>query len=433
MTRLTKWYTGLNIYFKLTPFLLLYLTLCIVFAKNVLVGDEGRYLSFANNLLNGFYSPPYPEINLWSGPGYPALLAPFIFFKLPLIALRLLNGFLLYFSLIISYKTFTIYSSKKSSFSYTILLGLYFPIYEMLPLILTENLTWVLISLVCFLFIKTHRQQIISWKLIFLTAFSMAYLAMTKVIFGYVILLMLFVSIFMFLLPAFRSSAKKSTLIFFVSFVFCLPWLIYTYSLTSKLFYWTNSGSLSLYTMSTPYANELGDWRRSDELQLNPNHKVFIDSMSNLKPLERDEAFKTAAIENIKSHPKKYLSNWIANVGRLFFSYPYSKTDQTIKTYFIIIPNMFVIVLIILTFAVSIVHYKKFPEGLISLFLLILIYLFGSTLVSAYRRMFYITMPFWFFFVSYVFTNIISIKMNYLATSGGNLPSEIKSEFKSSL
>jgi hypothetical protein len=214
MKRLTKWYSGLNIYFKFTPFLLLYLIICIVFAPHKNVGDECRYLSFAYNLLGGFYSPPYQDINLWNGPGYPLFLAPFIFLKLPLIALRLLNGLLLYFSLVISYKTVSVYSSKRSAFLHTVLLGLYFPIFEMLPLILTESLTWFLISLVCFLFIKSYLQKDISWKLIFLTAFSIAYLVMTKVIFGYVILIMLFISVFMFLLPVFRSSAKKSTLIF---------------------------------------------------------------------------------------------------------------------------------------------------------------------------------------------------------------------------
>jgi hypothetical protein len=281
----------------------------------------------------------------------------------------------------------------------------------MFPLIITESLTWFLISLVCFLFIKNYKQKSISWKFIFLSAFSIAYLALTKVIFGYIILSMLFISVLLFLLPKFRSSAKKSILIFLISFVLCLPYLLYTYSLTNKLFYWTNSVSMALYTMSTPNANELGDFSDSDELLLNPNHKVFIDSISRLKPLAIDEAYKTAAIKNIKNHPQKFFFNWIANVGRLLFSYPFSNAVQTIKSYFTIIPNMFIIVLIILILPVSIVHYKKFPEGIILLFLFVLIYLLGSSLVSAYRRMFYITIPFWFFFISYVFNNIISIKI----------------------
>ena len=413
MKKVIIWYSGLNVYFKLAPFLLLYSILCIFLGQNLLIGDEERYLVFADNLLNGFYSHPYPDINLWNGPGYPALLAPFVFLKFPLLALRLLNAFLLYFSLIFSYRALSMYSSEKSALLFTFILGLYFPMFQMLPLIITESLTWFLISLVCFLFIKNFRLDAISWKLIFFTAFSIAYLVMTKVIFGYVVLIMLFVSLIMFLLPDFHSSAKKATMIFLISFIFCLPWLIYTYSLTNKLFYWTNSGSMALYTMSSPYANELGDWKSSDELLLNPNHKVFIDSISKISSLERDKAYKAAAIKNIKNHPGKYFHNWIANVGRLLFSYPFSNAGQTIKSYFTIIPNMFVVVMLILIFPVGIIQHKKFPEELILLLLFILIYLFGSTLISAYRRMFYITMPFWILLISYVFNNLISIKIRH--------------------
>ncbi len=411
MKRLYKWYSGLNIFYQLLPFLVLYIAICILIRKNELNGDEGRYLEFAGNLLKGFYSPPYPDINLWNGPGYPALLATFMFFKLPLLGLRLLNPFLLYFALIINYKTFSIYCSKKSAYIFTILIGLYFPVYEMLSEILTETLTWFLISLICFLLLNAFKKQNISWKLIILSGFSIAYLAMTKVIFGYAIIFMLFVSVVMFLMPKFRSTAKRSVLIFLISFIFCLPWLFYTYNLTNKPFYWGNSGNMSLYTMSTPYENELGDWESERELQENPNHQIFMDSILKLAPLERDEAYKKAAIKNIKGHSKKFFSNWVANIGRLLFSYPYSNKEQNVKSYFTIIPNMFVVVIIVLIFPLSIVYYKRIPQGLIFLLLFILIYLFGSTLLGAYRRMFYVTMPFWFFYISYVFNNIISVKI----------------------
>jgi hypothetical protein len=215
----------------------------------------------------------------------------------------------------------------------------------------------------------------------------------------------------MFLIHRFRSSTKKSILIFSISLLFCLPWLFYTYSLTHKPFYWTNSASMSLYTMSTPYKNELGDWKTEQELLSNLNHKVFIDSILKLPPLERDQAYKVAAINNIKTHPKKYFLNWIANIGRLLFSYPFSDKQQTLTSYFTIIPNMFIVVFIILTIPVFIVYYKRFPDELILLLLFVLIYLFGSTLVSAYRRMFYITLPFWFLYFSCIFNNIISVKI----------------------
>jgi hypothetical protein len=180
---------------------------------------------------------------------------------------------------------------------------------------------------------------------------------------------------------------------------------------TGKVLYWTNSGGMSLYTMSTPFSDELGDWTPMQKLSANPNHKVLIDSISKLNSLERDIAFKTKAIENIKSHPKKYLNNLGANVGRMLFYYPFSHSQQTLETYFIIIPNIFIIVFIILALIISTFYYKKVPAGVIFVLMFFLVYLFGSSLVSAYARMFYITIPFWLFFILYVFTNIVSIKI----------------------
>ncbi|HNX79917.1 MAG TPA: hypothetical protein PKJ24_08535, partial [Prolixibacteraceae bacterium] len=69
MKKPITWYSGLNIYYKLIPFLLLYFAICIVYAQTKLYGDEARYLRFAHNILHGFYSPPYPDIDIWSGPG----------------------------------------------------------------------------------------------------------------------------------------------------------------------------------------------------------------------------------------------------------------------------------------------------------------------------------------------------------------------------
>ena len=234
-----------------------------------------------------------------------------------------------------------------------------------LTLVMTECLTWFLISLVCFLFIKNFEQEKISWYYIIFTSFSIAYLAMTKIIFGYVILTLLFISIFLYLFPRFRSSAKKSAIIFLFAFLFCLPYLFYTYSLTNKIFYWGSSGYDTLYTMSTPFENEYGDWM----IIKNSNHSAFIDSVNKLEPLQRDEVLKMQAIKNIKSHPLKYIWNWTANVGRLLFSYPYSYADQTMKTYFTIVPNMFIVVFIVFSLAVSIFYFQKLP---VELFLLLL-------------------------------------------------------------
>lgn len=413
MKKITAWYLHQNIYFKLLPFLFFYIIICIKFSLEPFDFDEDRYVGFANNLLHGFYSPPFPNINVWNGPGYPILLMPFAYLKLPYLYFRLFNSVLLYFSLVISYKTFSIFSSNKSAITYTIILGLYYPIYYDSILIMTESFSWFLINLTSFLTLKYFLKKTISWKLLLLTAFTVAYLAMTKVIFGYVITLMVFVSLAMFLSPFYRFAAKKAVGLFLISFLFCLPWLFYTYNLTHKAFYWTNSGSISLYTMSSPYENELGDWDIlvNKIYPLNPKRAVFMDSVYKLEPMQREAAFKEAAILNIKKNPKKYFSNWVANVGRLFFSMPFSNKGQSIRLYFTIVPNMFVVVILFFIFLVSIKHYKQIPVALLILVIFFSIYLFGSTLISTYRRMFHITIPFWFILISYFFNNILLINI----------------------
>ena len=136
-----------------------------------------------------------------------------------------------------------------------------------------------------------------------------------------------------------------------------------------------------------------------------------MEKISNLNVIEKNKILQKQALQNIESHPIKYFYNWIANVGRIVFSYPYSNAKQTINTYFAIIPNMFVVVFIILSLVFSIVGIRKIPKDIFFLFLFIMVYLFGSSLVSSERRMFIITIPFWFLFFTFVFNKIILIKI----------------------
>jgi hypothetical protein len=406
-----RWFSGLNIYLKLIPFLLLYLAVSLLFAPDKLVSDETRYVLYARYLIKGIYTPPAPDIDLWAGRGYSALLAPFLFLKLPLIALRLLNAFLLYFSLIIFNKTIELYTLVKKVSIYTIFLGLYFPIYMLLPLIMTECLTWLLICMIIYFFIKINKQKSLSRKPIIICGFLIAFLAMTKVIFGYIIASMIVFSLFMQLFSKFRLAAKKTTYIFSVSFILCIPYLIYTYNLTGKIFYWSDSGGMSLFTMSAPYPKDYGDWKPEDQMLQNPNYKTFIQSISKLSPLDRDAAYKKQAIENIKKYPLKYSLNCLANAGRLFFGYPKTNTLQSFDMYFYLLPNMFVVSFIAITLSIGIYHFNKIPYEIFFLFFFVLIYLLGSVLLSAYCRMFMITVPFWMLFFFYIRNNVITVNI----------------------
>lgn len=52
---------GLNPYLLFLPLLFLYIAIVLIFSKDVFQGDEGRYIGFAKNLIQGFYSPPAPN------------------------------------------------------------------------------------------------------------------------------------------------------------------------------------------------------------------------------------------------------------------------------------------------------------------------------------------------------------------------------------
>ncbi len=406
MKKFINWYFGLNIYLALIPFLVFYLLICYVFTHDEPHNDEIRYLLYTKYILNGYYSP-VSGIDLWTGRGYSAFLIPFILLKIPVMKLTFLNGFLIYFSLVIFNKTIEIYTLSKSISIYTVLLGLYFPVYMALPALMTECLTWFLLTIVAYLLIKNIKSGVISWKSIVSCGFFIAYLAMTKVIFGYVIILMIIISIVMLLIKRFRTAGKITAYIFSFSFLLCVPYLLYTYSLTREMFYWTNCSGMSLYTMTAPYYKDYGDWKPEAEMAVNPNYKDFIHSISNLPPIKKDLAYKKQAVANIKKYPAKYVMNCVANLGRLFFEYPHTNTPQSSGTYFFLAPNMFVFVFIITALAVSIFYLKKLPDEILVLLVFIMVYLAGSVFVSAYCRMFIVTMPFWMFFFFYVLYNTV--------------------------
>lgn len=409
--RFKAWIGSLNISIILIPFLILYFAIVILAGDPVnLSGDEGRYLLFANNILNGFYSPSYPNINLWNGPGYPLFISTFLAFDLSLQVIRLVNGVLLYFCLIITYKTIILFCNRRDALVAVVLLGSFFPAYLMLRYLLTESLAWFLVSVISYSLVRYLAER--TNKFLLLSAAAIGFLAMVKVIFGYVILVMILISGIMYLLNRSHIKYLLSFKVMILALVIFAPYILYTWQLTGKYFYLTNAGGMSLYTMSTPYEGEFGDWINEDELKVNRHHRTFMDSIIKLPPIERDEAFRSAAIQNIKSHPRKFLINCIANISRLFFEYPFSYKPARVNTLFYIVPGMFVLVPLFFTLLIVFLFPSRIPQELMILTLFMSAYLSGSVLVSAYSRMFYITLPFWSILIVYVMRKVLRISLN---------------------
>ena len=169
------------------PLLIIYLFLTLILSKNSFQGDESRYVSFSENIINGHYAnldlkPGF----LWNGPGYPIILTPFTYFKVPLIYPKILNSLFLFVGVIFLYKCLRFKLNHKISVFLSYVSGITHPFFFLsISLILTESLSYFLISVSLFYFIKFFK----SHKNIDLFIFSLSsgLLILTKVFFSYVI------------------------------------------------------------------------------------------------------------------------------------------------------------------------------------------------------------------------------------------------------
>ena len=398
---------------KLLPLLFYYGIVILIFSSSNFWGDEGRYVMYANNLLNGHYSP-LDDIYLWNGPGYPIVLIPFVFFKLPWLTAKLLNALFLFLSILYFYSALRLYIKERSSLYFAYILGIYPPFLRHIHQLLTEPLSIFLVSGFLFHFCKMHRDNKISWPHLLAGSFCLGYLALTKIFFGYVILVGLLLSLFLYLWEK-RLIFKKTFMVYLVALIFCLPYLFYTYSLTGKMYFWGNSGGMSWYWMSTPYDNEYGDWQWSQKVIENPQlyneHQEFFKRIDKLSTLQQDNEFRKRAIENIVNYPSKYLKNVMANVGRLLFNYPFTHYNQKLSTYFFMIPNMFLVIIFILCIYPAFLGRKLIPYEIYGLILFGLISFGGSSLLSAYNRQFWPLVPVFMLWISFVISNILKVEI----------------------
>jgi len=328
------------------PLLGLYLTVALVASSPTFVGDESGYIENATLMLRPvspqdlrlWWGPAGPavspqDIRLWWGPGYPLVLIPFIVFRLPWIAAKCVNAIFLFGAIIYVYGLTRRYLARNTALLTTLSLGLYPPFLREVHHLVSENLVFLLVCGFMFHFCAVYNSPRLRRLHLAVASLYLAYLALTKVFFGYVIAVAAILCLGALLWR--RAPELRSALaIFLVALIWCVPYLWYTHSLTGRIFYWGTSGGLSLYCMSTPYPNELGSWFSAQDVKENPElapHREFFAKLEGLSDVEHDDALKKQAIYNIIHHPAKYAQNWVANVGRLLFSYPHSFTPQRLR------------------------------------------------------------------------------------------------------
>jgi Dolichyl-phosphate-mannose-protein mannosyltransferase len=434
-----------NPFLLFLPFLFLYVIFILLVQNNALWGDENIYISYASNLSHGFYSPPSPNVSLDVGPGYPLIISPFIAMHLPLITIRLLNAIFLYLSIVLLFEVLIKFVSFKKALIFSLFWGCYYNFLDFIALIYSETLGIFLVSALVFLLTKAFNPdiRIKTNKYLYFAGFIMGWLVLTKIIFGYVLLLMLIGSGFLWIKNRKAINYQKGIIILLIAFTTVIPYLIYTYHLTGRIYYWGTSGGSNLYWMSTPYQSEYGSWFPNPINQSNPiaseirkpvfeggvlnlknrssytpgykdslksHHRKNFEEIFKFKGIERDDAYRKIAFNNIKTYPGKYIENCISNIGRILFNYPYSYTVQKPGTLIRIPLNGIIIVLMLFCIIPTLKNWKKIIFPIRFMLFFALLYLGGTIFVTAEFRMFTVIVPILLFWIAFIIQK--SIKIN---------------------
>ena len=409
------------------PFLLLYIAIVIVFPTQGTSGDENRYLYFAHNLINGFFSPKAPNIDLGNGPGYPIILMPFVALHLPLIYITLLNAIIYYLSVVFLFKALMELVPFRFALIFSLFWALFYNSYENLPSILPEIFTSSLIPFLIYCIIIALKQSPQSKKgksYIFLSGFIIGYLALTKPIFGYVIIFLLGGVFVLWLTQRNSYNYRNVLIILLIAFVTTIPYLFYTYQLTNKIFYWSSFGGNNLYWMSSPYPDEYGSWlphQVSSKNNYIPGakdkittlHQKDFKSVTNYKGLEQDDLLKKIAFNNIISHPVKFFENCLSNIGRMLFNFPYSYKVQKPETLLRLPFNGIIVVLSLFCFIPTFKNWRKIDFSIRFLLIFSFVYFGGSILGSAETRMFTIILPILLIWIALILCKSIKVKLKF--------------------
>jgi len=412
-----------NPFLLFAPLLVLFVLITLVVHDDAMESDEGRYYYFAENLYNGYYSPPPPDINLWCGPGFPIILIPFVALKLPLISITLFNAILMYLSVVLLYKSAIKFVSYPLTLFFSFFWAFCYSAYKYISLIHTEIFTAFLIMLLTYFSVLAFESKTSSKRYLILGGLILGFIALTKIIFGYVLVVLLIGSIMLFLISENKVNLKKTLFILLVAFLTVSPYLLYTYNLTGRAYYWGNSGGMSLYWMSTPHEMEYGDWNNETytavidaEISGGPailkkTHQKDADEIAKYTGVEKDDAYKRIAIQNIKSNPTKFLKNIISNISRSFFGFPFTYSYQRplIKVWY----SSILFTLILVSMILTIINWKKIDFSIRFLLFTVSIYYGGSTLLSMDIRQLVVIIPLLLFWIAYTLQKSLTLKIKF--------------------
>ncbi len=371
--------------------LLLYIAVTILSHRPDLIWDEGRYLWFAKSLTQGSYiTPEKPDII--NGPGYPLVLAGLLLVKTPLLGLRMFNAVFMALAAWFSFRAVLPYAGKRWALGVALITALHPSLVRTAPYLMTEALAVCCIAGFGWAFTAALRAEKWNWLVILAAAFAFAWLTMTRVFFGNV--LMVFTVFLIALLPFWQSQRGRllrSLVVMAVSFAMCVPWLAYTKAKTGDMLCWSTNGGELLYWATSTHEGENGHWFSEEDAQNKPElvangHRDFYKANYYLPVKEREAALKKKALENIRANPKGVFKNWLCNWGRLIFGFPRSYQAEELIMLVLVAVNGPLVLSVLLAFFVGWRNWRSLPGEILLLALMIFIYLGGTSLLPGLPR-----------------------------------------------
>jgi 4-amino-4-deoxy-L-arabinose transferase-like glycosyltransferase len=404
---------------RLLPVLALHALVILAFARGPLAGDEKRYVGLARNLLSGFYIEP-GTLKLWSGPGYPLVLVPFLWAGVPALWARLLNALFMYFAALLAYGGMKPLMSQRAALAAAFTLGCYPAFLPETVALLTEPLSVMLVSGFLFCTVRAMRAPSARW--LAAGGAFLGWLALTKAIYGWVILGGVGVSAVL----AVRSApARKMLVMGAAALALNAPYLAYTQAAVGKPLYWSNAGGLSLYWMTTPHADEYGDWTSPGEVLEGEGfeeHRETFRRLDRMDYVRRDAELRRLALRNLRESPGKCALNWAMNVCRMFFCYPNSHKLQRPHTLGYIVVNGFLLAALAACAYPMWRARRRLPPEIVAILAFAALAFGVNSLFSAVPRMLNPIVPALAFLIAYTAANLADVRLRPGPAGGPESP-----------
>jgi 4-amino-4-deoxy-L-arabinose transferase-like glycosyltransferase len=276
---------------------------------------------------------------------------------------------------------------------------------------------------------KSEHPSTVKKYLIF-SGIIIGYIALTKNIFGYVLMALIISAVILWLINRKTVNYRKCMVVLGVALITTMPYLAYSYSFSERVFYWGSLGGNNLYWMTTPYEEEYGTWfqayvpARSDSISepyflpgsgksIRLNHQKDLEEIHKYKGIAQDDAWKRVSFRNIREHPGKYLQNCFSNIGRILFEMPHSYMIQRPGNLLRLPLNGIIVVLLLFLVIPTLINWRKIFFPIRFLLFFVLLYLGASTLACAESRMFTLVVPLWLLFIAYMLPKTVTIKSRF--------------------